>query len=141
MVTIFHDLIHVDMEVYVDDILIKSKTRENHPQILKHVLQRSREANLKMNLANCVFRVSSRKLVGFIMSNRGIELNLAKAKAIRDMPPLRNVREVRGLIRRLQFISLFISQHTKKCQPFYGLLKVGKEFKWTLECQEVFNAI
>ena len=61
MVAIFHDLIHVDMVVYVDDILVKSKTRESHPQILERVLQRSREANLKMNPAKCVFGVSSGK--------------------------------------------------------------------------------
>ena len=141
MVTIFHDLIHVDMEVYVYDILVKSKTRESHPQVLKRVLQRSREANLKMNPTKCVFSVSSVKLLGFILSDRGIELNPAKAKAIREMPPPRNVREVRGLIGRLQFIRRFISQHTKKCQPFYELLKAGKKFKWTVECQKMVDAI
>ena len=86
MVAIFHDLIHVDMEVYVDDILVKSKTRGSHPQILERMLQRSREANLKMKPAKCVFGVSSRKLLGFMVSNRGIELDPAKAKAIRGMP-------------------------------------------------------
>ena len=56
---------------------------------------------MKMNPANCVFGVSSRKLLRFIVSDRGIELDLAKAKAEREMPPPRNVREVRSLIGRL----------------------------------------
>ena len=114
MVAIFHDLIHVDMEVYVDDNLVKFKTRENYPHVLKRVLQQSREANLNMIPAKCVFGVSSRKLLGFIVSNWGVELDPTKEKAIWDMPPSRNVREVRGLIERLQFIRRFISQHTKK---------------------------
>ena len=96
---------------------------------------------MKMNPAKCVFGVSSGKLIGFIVSNRGIELDLAKAKAIRGMPPPRNVREVRGLIGRLQFIRRFISQHTEKCQPFYELLKAGKKFEWTTKCQKAFDAI
>ena len=54
-----------------------------------------------MNLAKCVFGVSSQKFLRFIESNQGIELDTTKAKAIRDMPPPRNVREVRGLIGRL----------------------------------------
>ena len=65
MMAIFHDMIHIDMEVYVDDILVKSKTRAGHPQALARILQRSQEHNLKMNLKKCVFRVSSSKLLGF----------------------------------------------------------------------------
>ena len=94
-----------------------------------------------MNPAKCVFGVSSGKSLGLIVSNRGIELDPTKAKAIREMPPPTNVREVRDLIGRLQFIRRFISQHTKKCQPFYELLKVGKKFEWTPQCQEAFDAI
>ena len=80
MVAIFYDLNHVVMEVYVDDILVKSKTRENHHHILERVLQRSREANLKMNPAKCMFGVSSRKLLKFIVSNRGIDWTLLRQK-------------------------------------------------------------
>ena len=94
-----------------------------------------------MNPTKCVFGISSGKLLGFIVSNRGIKLDHTKAKAIRDMPPPRNVREVRGLIGRLQFIRRFISQHIEKCQPFYELLKARKQFEWTLEFQEAFDAI
>ena len=61
MMAIFHDMIHIDMEVYVDDILVKSRTRSEHPQALAKILQRSREHNLKMNPKKCVFGVSSGK--------------------------------------------------------------------------------
>ena len=82
MMAIFHDMIHIDIEVYVDDILVKSRTRAEHPQALARILQRSREHNLKMNPKKCVFGVSSGKLLGFIVSKRGIEIDPNKAKAI-----------------------------------------------------------
>ena len=101
MMAIFHDMIHIDMEVYVDDILVKSRTRSEHPQALAKILQRSREHNLKMNPKKCVFGVSSGKLLGFIVSKRGIEIDPNKAKAIAEMPPPKNLKELRGLIGRL----------------------------------------
>src|SRR5262249_13045180 len=55
MTTIFHDMMHLYMEVYVDDILVKSRTREDHPKTLPRVLQRAREHKLKMNPKKCVF--------------------------------------------------------------------------------------
>ena len=109
MMIIFHDLIHIDMEVYVDDILVKSRTCAEHPQTLARILQRSREHNLKMNPKKCIFRVSSGKLLGFIVSKRGIEIDSNKAKIIAEIPPLKNIKELRGLIGRLQFIRRFIS--------------------------------
>ena len=101
MMAIFHDMIHIDMEVYVDDILVKSRTRTKHPQVLARILQRSREHNLKMNPKKCVFGVSSSKLLGFIVNKRGIEIDSNKAKVIAEMPPPKNLKELRELIGRL----------------------------------------
>ena len=128
MMAIFHDMIYIDMKAYVDNILVKSRTRAEHPQALARILQRSREHNLKMNPKKCVFRVSSGKLLGFIVSKRGIEIDLNKAKVIAEMPPLKNIKELRGLIGRLQFIRRFISQHSQRCRPFYELLKDEAHF-------------
>ena len=101
MMVIFHDMIHIDMEVYIDDILVKSSTHIEHPQALAKILQRSREHNLKMNLKKCVFGVSSGKLLGFIVSKREIEIDSNNMKAITEMPPPKNLKELRGLIGRL----------------------------------------
>ena len=98
MMVIFHDMIHIDMEVYVDDILVKSRTRVEHPRALARILQRSWEHNLKMNPKKCVFGVSSNKLLRFIVSKRGIEIDPNKAKVITEMPPPKNIIELRGLI-------------------------------------------
>ena len=101
MMAIFHNMIHIDVEVYVDDILVKSRTRAEHPRALARILQRSREHSLKMNPKKCVFGVSSDKLLGFIVSKRGIEIDPNKAKVIAEMPPPKNLKELRGLIGRL----------------------------------------
>jgi len=139
MMAIFHDMMHVHMEVYVDDVLVKSRTRQGHADVLRLVLQRAKEHQLKMNPKKCVFGVSSGKLLGFIVSKRGIEIDPNKAKAIAEMPPPKNVRELRGLIGRLQFIRRFISQHSQKCKPFYDLLKGGARFEWNAKCQRAYD--
>jgi len=105
------------------------------------VLQRAKEHQLKMNPKKCVFGVSSRKLLGFIVSKRGIEIDPNKAKAIAEMPPPKNVRELRSLIGRLQFIKRFISQHSQRCKPFYDLLKGEAKFEWNARCQEAFDQL
>ena len=101
MMAIFHDMIHIDMEVYVDDILVKSKTRDENPKTLAKILQQSQEHNLKMNPKKCIFGVSSGKFLGFIVSKREFEMDPNKAKAIIEMSPPKNIKELRGLIGRL----------------------------------------
>ena len=101
MMAIFYDMIHIDMEVYVDDILVKSRTHSEHPQALAKILQRSREHNLKMNPKKCIFKVFLGKLLRFIVSKREIEIDPNKVKVIAKMPPPKNIKELRGLIGRL----------------------------------------
>ena len=57
------------------------------------------------------------------------------------MPPLQNIKELRGLIGCLQFIKRFISQHIDRCKPFYELLKGGEEFAWDKSCQKAFDEL
>lgn len=87
MTTIFHDLIHSILEDYVDDILVKSHTFMDHLVDLEKVFDRLAKYNLMLNPKKCVFGVTSGKLLGFIVSKRGIEIDPKKVKAILDMPP------------------------------------------------------
>ena len=68
MTTVFHDMIHKEIEVYVDDVIIKSKHQSDHVRDLRKFFQRLRRYNLKLNPAKCAFGVPSRKLLGFIVS-------------------------------------------------------------------------
>ncbi|XP_070035316.1 uncharacterized protein [Nicotiana tomentosiformis] len=97
--------------------------------------------NLKLNPAKCAFGVPSGKLLGFIVSRRGIELDPSKIKAIQELPPPKNKTEVMSLLGRLNYISRFIAQLTTTCEPIFKLLKKNAAVKWTDECQEAFDKI
>ena len=109
MTTMFHDMMHKEIEVYVDDVIIKSKSRANHVKDLRKFFERLRRYNLKLIPAKYVFGVPSGKLLGFVVSRRGIELDPSKIKAIQDLPPPKNKTEVMSLLGRLNYISRFIA--------------------------------
>jgi len=85
MTYIFHNYMHDIMEDYVDDILAKYKIWEDHPKILINIFDRLLEHNIWLNPKKCVFEVTSRKLLGFIISKWGIEVNPNKIKVIVNM--------------------------------------------------------
>lgn len=78
MVTIFHDLMHDCMEDYVDDIFVKSRTRESYSDCLRRVFERMRQYNMRLNPAKSVFGLSSGKLLAFLVSRRGLEIDPSK---------------------------------------------------------------
>lgn len=80
MTALFHNLIHHEMEVYVDHIIAKSKIEEDHMVNLKKVFDRLRKYQLKLNPSKCVFGTTSGKLLGFIVNERGIEIDQPKSK-------------------------------------------------------------
>ena len=79
---LFHDMMHKEVEVYVDDMMVKSEIREGHFETLDKFLARLEKYNLRLNPKKCVFRVTSGKLLGHIVSERGIEVDPDKIKAI-----------------------------------------------------------
>ncbi|XP_071939079.1 uncharacterized protein [Coffea arabica] len=141
MTTLFHDMIHREMEVYVDDIIIKSKRAEDHLVDLKKLFERLRKYNLKLNPAKCAFGAPAGKLLGFIVSKRGIEIDPAKIKAIRDMPVPKIQKDVRGFLGKINFIGRFIGQLTATCEPLFKLLRKNVPLYWNEECQQAFDKI
>jgi hypothetical protein len=82
MVTLFHDMMHKDIEACMDDMIAKSKEGESHVQILKKLFERLRKYRVRLNPTKCSFGVKSRKLLGFAVSDKGIEVDPDKIKAI-----------------------------------------------------------
>ena len=78
MVTLFHDMMHMEIEVYVDDMITKSRTIRDHLIDLGKLFKRLVKYRLRLNSNKCVFRSNSRKLLGFIVNQSGIEVDLAK---------------------------------------------------------------
>ncbi|RVW33698.1 Transposon Tf2-11 polyprotein [Vitis vinifera] len=115
---IFADMLHKNVECYVNDLVVKSRKREDHLRGLRMVFDRLKRYQLKMNPLKCAFGVTSSKFLGFIVRHRGIEVDQSKILTIQDMPKLRNLQELRSLQGRLTFIRRFILNLVGKCQPF-----------------------
>ncbi|XP_070022473.1 uncharacterized protein [Nicotiana sylvestris] len=125
----------------IDDVIIKSKKQPDHVKDLRKFFQRLRRYNLKLNPAKCAFGVLFGKLLGFVVSQCGIELDPLKIKAIQELPLPKNKIEVMSLLGRLNYISRFIAQLTTTCEPIFKLLKKNVAVKWTDECQKAFDKI
>ncbi|RVX00526.1 Transposon Ty3-I Gag-Pol polyprotein [Vitis vinifera] len=108
--TLFHDMMHRDVEVYVDDMIVKSRDRPDHLTALERFFERIRQFRLRLNPKKCTFRVTFGKLLGYMVNERDIEVDPDKIRAILDMPAPRTEREVRGFLGRLQYISRFITR-------------------------------
>ena len=135
----FQKKIGASMEVYIDDMLVKSTIVGLHITHLSEAFQILRAYNVKLNPAKCAFGVSTGKFLGFIVNYRGIEANPDKIKAVLDMPPPFNIKEVQRLIRRIAALSRLVSKASDKCQPFFQVLK--KAFQWDTRCEEAFSAL
>ena len=133
----FRPQIGRNVEVYVDDMLVKSLDEGKHLDDLQETFNTLGQFNMKLNPSKCAFGVASGKFLGFMVSHRGIEANLEKIKAILDMKPSQNIKEVQSLIGRVTALNRFVSKATDKCLPFFKVLK--KAFEWTDECQRAFQ--
>ena len=128
-----------NVQVYVDDMLVKSRREEDHLEDLKETFDTFRSYNMKLNLGKCTFGVTARKFLGFMVSQRGIEANPDKIRAIMEMTPPRSVKEVQSLNGKVAALNRFVSRATDKCLPFFHTLK--KSFEWIAECQQAFEEL
>ncbi|CAL9006382.1 unnamed protein product [Prunus brigantina] len=118
MNSVFHDMIGHSLEVYIDDVVIKSPEEGNHISNLKRAFQRMRQHKLKMNPKKCVFGVQAGNFLGFLVHQRGIEIDKNKAKSIIEALPPRNKKELQSLLGKINFLRRFISNSAGKIQPF-----------------------
>ena len=120
------------MEVHVDNMLVKSKEEEDHLDDFKEMFNTLRQYSMKLNLSKCVFGVLSGKFLGFIVSQRGIEANPEKVRAILEMSSPKTIKEVQSLMGKVAALNRFVSKATDKCLPFFKTLKHA--FFWMGEC-------
>ncbi|XP_030963402.1 uncharacterized protein LOC115984522 [Quercus lobata] len=133
----FRPQIGRNVEVYVDDMLVKSIDEGSHLDDLQETFETLRRYKMKLNPSKCAFGVSSGKFLGFMVSQRGIEANPDKIQAILNMEPPKNIKEVQSLTGRVAALNRFVSKATDKCLPFFKVLR--KAFEWTDECQRAFQ--
>ena len=133
--TLLHDMIHKEVEVYVNDMIVKSKDRPGHLVALEKFFARIRQFRMRLNPKKCTFGVTAGKLLGLMITQRGIEMDPTKIKAILEMQPPRSEKEVRSFLGKIQYISRFISKLTTTCEPLFKLLKKVTCFNWDDKCQ------
>ena len=123
----FAPKIERNVQVYVDDMLVKSRREEDHLEDLRETFDTLRSYNMKLNPGKCAFGVTVGKFLGFMVSQKGIEANPDKIRAIMEMTPPRNMKEVQSLNGKVAALNRFVSRATDKCLPFFCMLK--KSFK------------
>nr|KYP73952.1 Transposon Ty3-I Gag-Pol polyprotein [Cajanus cajan] len=138
---IFQNQIGKNMEVYVDDMVVKSNDLHNHISDLIEIFHQVRRHDMRLNPEKCVFGVASGKFLGFMLSTRGIEANPDKCRAIIDMRSPHNVKEVQRLAGRLTALSRFLPCLTEVAKPILGLLRKTNKFAWAEECETAFQTL
>ncbi|KAL1333382.1 hypothetical protein AAHE18_11G096500 [Arachis hypogaea] len=118
---IFHDFIGNFMEIYVDDVVVKSNAKKEHLENLKKAFERMRKHKLKMNPLKCAFGVSAGNFLGFLVQKKGIEIDKNKAKAILEAPPPANKKQLQAFLGNVNYLKRFIfnlSGKTKHQEAF-----------------------
>ena len=101
---IFHDMIGKFIEVYVDDIVIKSVAMKEHFSHLAMAFERMRKFKLKLNPAKCAFGVCARNFLGFLVHQRGFEIDTNKSRAITEAKPPRSKKELQRFLGQINFL-------------------------------------
>ena len=104
---------------------------------LRETFDTLRSYNIKLNPGKCAFGVTTGKFLGYMVSQKCIEVNLDKIRAIIEMAPPRNVKEVQSLNSKVVALNRFVLRAMDKCLLFFRMLK--KSFEWTAKCQQAFE--
>ncbi|KAL0355476.1 UNVERIFIED_CONTAM: hypothetical protein Sradi_3994500 [Sesamum radiatum] len=129
------------MEVYVDDMLVKSKKAPDHVKDLEETFSVLRKYKLKLNPGKCAFGVQGGRFLGFMVTHRGIEANPSKIKAILDMKTPSSINEVQRLTGRIAALSRFISKSAEKSLPFFKVLRKIRKFEWDVSSQQALEEL
>ena len=125
----FKEQLGKTMEVYIDDMVVKSKKAENHLQDLEEAFDILDEFNMKLNPAKCHFGVKSGKFLGYMVTRRGIEASSEQIKAIIDLKSPASTKDIQRLTGRVAALNRFISRTSERCKPFYDILRKNKKFE------------
>jgi hypothetical protein len=125
---VLHPQIRRNILAYVDDIVVKSVQRKDHISDLAEIFANMRAANLKLNLEKCVFGIHKGKVLGCLVSTKGIEANPDKIRALVEMQDPVSVKDVQKLTGRVAALNRFIPRAAKRSLPFFQVLRNAKNF-------------
>ena len=118
-----------NIEIYIDDMVVKSKVVSEHLRDLGNIFEVLRKYKLRLNASKCSFGMGSGKFLGYMVTHRGIEVNLDQIKAINNLQSPRNPKKVQKLTGMTTALNRFISRSADRCRPFFLLINKLKGFK------------
>jgi hypothetical protein len=124
---------------YVDKIVVVSKKKENHILDLAKTFTNMREARLKLNPKKCIFGITKGKVLGSLVSTKGIEANTDKIRAITQMQPLLTRKDVQKLMCQIASLNWFISKLAEHSLPFFTILRGSANIEWGAKQQKAFD--
>ena len=137
----FRPLLDNTMEVYIDDMLVKSKQSPDHAAHLQQTFDLLKEYGMKLNPLKCAFGVNVGRFLGFMVTQRGIEANPVQLKTILQSPAPSSKKGIKQLTGWLAALGRFISQFIDQLKPFFTTLRGANRAEWNEECNQAFEAI
>jgi len=138
---VLRDFLDKFVVVYLDDILIYSKSLEEHVKHVSSVLEKLKEHSLVAKLEKCVFHVPEVEFLGHIVSGNGLRTDPRKIEAVKDWPVPSKVKELQSFLGFCNYYRRFIKGFAIIAAPLHSLLSKGKRFIWNKEHQEAFNRL
>src|SRR3954462_1543529 len=136
---ILQDYIGKFVAVYLDDIIIYSKTFEQHIDHIKTIFKALRKAILKIKLKKCYFCFPNISFLGHIVGRDGISVDPAKVEKIKNFPEPMNLKHLRAALGLFSYYRKFVKDFLKIAAPMTLLLKKETPFKWTDKQQRAFD--
>ncbi|CAL2231420.1 unnamed protein product [Prunus armeniaca] len=137
----FKDQLGKTMEVYIDDMVVKSAVKTQHLSHIQETFDVLRRYRMRLNPTKCAFGVSYGPFLGHIMNRQGIEPNPEKVEALWNMPSPKTPREMQVLTGRIAALSRFISRLFDRCKPFFRAIQNRKDEVWGPEQVEAFDQL
>jgi RNase H-like domain found in reverse transcriptase/Reverse transcriptase (RNA-dependent DNA polymerase)/Integrase zinc binding domain/Chromo (CHRromatin Organisation MOdifier) domain/Integrase core domain/Retroviral aspartyl protease len=135
----FSDFLDEFLAIYLDDLLIYSRTLKEHKVHVRRVLERLREAELYVKPEKCQFHVQEVSFLGYLISEKGIRMDPAKVEAITQWPTPTSVHDIQVFLGFANFYRRFIKRFSRIILPITILLKKGVKFKWSTKAQRAFD--
>ena len=127
--------------IYLDDVLVYSRTFDAHLEHLRLVFNRFRESGLKLKPNKCHFGQKKVKFLGHVISKDGVLPNPDKVSAIKEYPVPRSVKDVRAFLGLANYYRKFVKDFAKIAGPLHDLTKKGLKFRWSDACQSAFETL
>ena len=141
MHTVFRPYLDQFVIVFIDDILIYSRTLKEHECSLTIMLQTLREHKLYSKMSKCEFWMKEVKFLAHVVSEQGVAIDLARTEAVMKWEPLMNVTEVHSFLGLAGYYQRFVEGFSKLSMPMTHLTKKREKFLWTPECELVIHTL